>query len=113
MDNLRALGASSIITDLMHTPRPLSGIEMANNISDIFLNKPVNQWESEFPSIDSPGGPFNRVLILYSFLEFNFPEGDHKPKLKPFFKLKHKLKFFLLNLAQITTWCLPPSSHPP
>ena len=65
---MRAIGASSIITDLTSTPRNLTGIEMANNISDIFLTKPVNEWESEFPSIDIPDYYLSFATILTSSL---------------------------------------------
>ena len=70
MENLRALGASTIITDLMSTPRSQTGIEMAHQISDIFLTKPVNEWESELPSFDAPGAGFNNAQIYTTVVKF-------------------------------------------
>ena len=59
MQNLRALGASTIVTDLLPTQRNLTGIEMADDITNMFLTKPVNEWESELTSFDAPGAVFN------------------------------------------------------
>lgn len=39
VENLRAAGASPVITDLTNYTRLLTGVEMASNISDMFLTK--------------------------------------------------------------------------
>ena len=54
----------------MSTPRNLTGIEMANQISDIFLTKPVSEWESELPSFDAPGAGFNDAQIYTPVVKF-------------------------------------------
>ena len=46
IENLRDLGASSIITDLTNTPREQNGVEMAATISDMFVNKSPPEWEN-------------------------------------------------------------------
>ena len=46
IENLRAKGASSTITDLDSSgTRALTGVEMARSISDMFLTKNVTEWE--------------------------------------------------------------------
>ena len=46
VENLKDLGASSVITDLTNTPREQSGVEMATTISDMLLNKSPAEWEN-------------------------------------------------------------------
>ena len=60
VENLRILGASSIITDLNFTPRNLSAIDMTSSISDMFINKPVYEWKNHIDDIDKP----DRFLIF-------------------------------------------------
>ena len=59
LEKLRALNLSPTITDLQSTPRALTGIEMAKNVSDMFLTKPVQEWADHYPNIDMPGSQFN------------------------------------------------------
>ena len=66
MENLRQLGASSKITDLMGTVRISTGIELARNVSNIFLTKPVNEWEAEISSFDAPDYYLSFAAILTS-----------------------------------------------
>ena len=54
VENLRALGASPVITDLNATARALSGVEMVDSVSDMFLTKPVQEWDNRTRSIDVP-----------------------------------------------------------
>ena len=46
VENLKDLGASSVITDLKNSPREQTGIEMATTISDMFLTKSPAEWEN-------------------------------------------------------------------
>ena len=46
VENLKALGASSVIIDLKNSPREQTGIEMATTISDMFLTKSPAEWEN-------------------------------------------------------------------
>ena len=66
MENLRQLGVSSKITDLMGTVRNSTGIELARNVSNIFLTKPVNEWEAEISSSDTPDYYLSFAAILTS-----------------------------------------------
>ena len=66
MENLRQLGVSSKITDLMDTGRVSTGIELARNVSNIFLTKPVNEWEAEISSFDTPDYYLSFAAILTS-----------------------------------------------
>ena len=66
MENLRQLGVSSKITDLMGTVRIFTGIELARNVSNIFLTKPVNEWEAEISSFDIPDYYLSFAAILTS-----------------------------------------------
>ena len=54
VENLRALGASSVITDLDIATRELSGVEMVDSISDMILKTPVQEWDNRTRSIDVP-----------------------------------------------------------
>ena len=60
VENLKMLGASSVITDLSLTPRNLSAIEMTSSILDMFENKPVYEWKAHIDDIDKP----DRFLIF-------------------------------------------------
>ena len=53
VENLRALGASPVITDLNITARDLSGVEMVDSISDMILTTPVQEWDSRTQGPDS------------------------------------------------------------
>ena len=66
MENLKQLGASSKITDLMDNARDSTGIDLARNVSYIFLTKPVNEWEAEISSFDTPDYYLSFAAILTS-----------------------------------------------
>ena len=68
IENLRALGASSIITDLKSTNRALTGVEMARSMSDMFLTMPVSQWRSHFKAMDRPPYDLTFASIIVSVL---------------------------------------------
>ena len=75
MENLRAKGASSTITDLDSTAtRALSGVQMARSVSDMFITKNVTEWESHIEAIDKPDYEISFAAIVSSTLTLAYPD---------------------------------------
>ena len=76
MDNLRARGATSTITDLdSTTTRALTGAQMARSISDMFIAKNVTEWESHIEGIDKPDYYISFAAIVSSTLTLAYPDA--------------------------------------
>ena len=76
IENLRSAGASPTITDLTSdgSMRPLTGVQMAGNISDMFLNMNVTEWESNMEGIDMPDFYITFAAIVSSTLTLSYPD---------------------------------------
>ena len=72
IENLRSLGASSVITDLKNSPREQSGIEMAETISDMFLTKSPAEWENVTMGIGKLSSKSPKNNFLTGSIRFDF-----------------------------------------
>ena len=72
IENLRAIGASPIITDLSLSRRELTGVEIASKMSDMFLELPVFNWETNFTTIDMPDYEVTFAAIIASSMSLSF-----------------------------------------
>ena len=127
VENLRAAGASSVITDLNSTGlRPLTGVQIASNISDMFLTKVyileqdryrhlapkwivlfilflfknVTEWESNMKSIDMPDYFITFAAIVSSALTLSYPDFVVEMVAVPLFdgfNVDQEIRDFILN----------------
>ena len=76
VENLKARGASSTITDLNSTAtRALTGAQIARSISDMFTSKNVTEWESHIEAIDKPDYYISFAAIVSSTLTLAYPDA--------------------------------------
>lgn len=100
IENLRDLGASSIITDLTNTPREQNGVEMAATISDMFLNKSPPEWENVTMGIDLPNYYTTFAGIVCSTMTLAFDDAivdSIIPPLMDLFNLPQEIRDFINN----------------
>ena len=101
IENLISLGPSScVITDLNSTCHELSGIEMANSISNMALTMPVTEWEYHIENIDVPDFFITFGGLLSSAFTLAF-EDDLVDALAPFLmdllSMPEELQDFILD----------------
>ena len=109
VENLRALGASPVITDLNATTRALSGVEMVDSVSDMFLTKPVQEWDNRTRSIDVPDYVVSFSGIVCSALSLALDDATVDALaqfLLDLFGVEQEFQDFILN------YYLPEVRHP-
>ena len=109
IENLRARGASHIITDLKSTNRALTGSEIARSMSDMFMEKPVNEWLSHFKAMDIPDYQLTFSAIVTSIMSLTLDNqllgNIYKERTKPF----QEFGFLISNIKHGPTDFLVPA----
>ena len=100
IENLMDLGASTVITDLSHTPREMSAADMADSISDMFLTEPPYKWQNHSKSIKTPNYFVTIPSIATTAFSVGFDDSvvdTLAPFLLNLFGIEQEDQDFLLN----------------